>query len=141
MDKIRIEIESKLTNVAVVRVAVATFVANYNVKLDELVDIKTAVSEAVTNSIVHGYEEKKGTIVVECIYSKGIFVVKVIDKGIGIGDISLATTPAYTSKPELEHAGMGFTIMSTFMDDLIVDSSEQGGTIVTMTKKIDNNNK
>lgn len=137
MDKIKIEIENKLANVSVIRVAISAFMSNFNAKLDELIDVKTAVSEAVTNSIVHGYEKKSGVVTVECIYSKGIIVIKIIDNGIGIDDISLATTPAYTSKPELEHAGMGFTIMSTFMDELIVNSSKEDGTIVTMTKKLD----
>ena len=138
MNKIKMEIDSNMENLSVVRVAVSAFVSNYNVKIDELVDIKTAVSEAVTNSIVHGYGDKKGIVEVECIYSKSILVVKISDKGKGIEDIQLATTPTYTTKPELEHSGMGFTIMSTFMDELIVDSNEEKGTTVTMTKKIDN---
>ncbi len=138
MNKIKLEIDSNMENVSVVRVAVSAFVSSYDIKIDELVDIKTAISEAVTNSIVHGYGEKKGIVIIECIYSKGILVVKIIDHGVGIEDIQLATTPTFTTKPELEHSGMGFTIMSTFMDELIVDSSSENGTIITMTKKIQN---
>lgn len=138
MNKFKIEIDSNMENLSVVRVAIAAFIANYEVKIDELVDIKTAVSEAVTNSIVHGYGDKKGTITIECIYSKGVLVVKIIDKGEGIEDIQLATTPTFTSKPELEHSGMGFTIMSTFMDELMVDSSLEKGTTITMIKKLEN---
>lgn len=139
MDRFKMEIESKPMNVSIVRVAVSAFVSNYNVKLDELIDVKTAVSEAITNSIDHGYDGELGIITLECMYSKGILVIKVIDKGKGIEDVNLATTPTYTTKPELEHAGMGFTIMSTFMDELIVDSDPEKGTVVTMTKKLDNN--
>ncbi len=136
MNKIKIIIDSNVENVAIVRVAIATFIAKYDVNISELVDIKTAVSEAVTNSIVHGYKENKGEVEVEAIYKNKILIIIIKDKGCGIEDINLALTPSYTTKPELEHAGMGFTIMSAFMDDVKVNSIKGEGTTVTMTKKI-----
>ena len=141
MNKASIKITSKLENVSLVRVVVASMLSKTNITLDELSDIKTAVSEAVTNSIEHGYNlEENGEV--EVIVKLGTlddmmyFWVQVIDNGIGIEDISLATTPTYTTKPELEHAGMGFTIMETFMDEVVIDSKSGEGTSVIMTKKL-----
>lgn len=141
LNKAGIKIESKLENVSLIRVMVASFLSRTNITLDELSDIKTAVSEAVTNSIEHGYNlENAGEV--EIIIKLGklddmtCFWVQVIDQGVGIEDISLATTPTYTTKPELEHAGMGFTIMETFMDEVIIDSKVGQGTSVIMTKKL-----
>lgn len=139
---LKLEIKAKLENVSVVRVAISSFVSNLEITVDELMDIKTAVSEAVTNSIEHGYEgildENSSVIVNAYIDSKEDDIVKVeiIDMGIGIDDVELATTPTYTSKPELEHAGMGFTIMETFMDEIEIDSNKENGTTITLTKKI-----
>ena len=141
MNKASIKITSKLENVSLVRVVVASMLSKTNITLDELSDIKTAVSEAVTNSIEHGYNlEDSGEV--EIIVKLGTlddmmyFWVQIIDNGIGIEDISLATTPTYTTKPELEHAGMGFTIMETFMDEVVIDSKSGEGTSVIMTKKL-----
>ena len=141
LNKASIKIDAKLENVSLVRVMVASFLSRTNITLDELSDIKTAVSEAVTNSIEHGYNlENIGEV--EVIIKLGklddmtYFWVQVIDQGIGIEDIALATTPTYTTKPELEHAGMGFTIMETFMDEVQIDSALGEGTMVTMTKKL-----
>ena len=136
MDKIKIIIYAKVENVAVVRVAIATFIAKYNINIEDLVDIKTAVSEAVTNSIVHGYKDKKGEVLVEVTCKNRVLMIKVKDKGCGIDDINLALTPSYTTSPELEHAGMGFTIIASFMDELYVDSELEKGTLVTMIKKL-----
>lgn len=139
---LKLEIKAKLENVAVVRVAISSFVSNLEITVDELMDIKTAVSEAVTNSIEHGYEgildENSSVIINAYIDSKEDDIVKVeiIDMGIGIDDVELATTPTYTSKPELEHAGMGFTIMETFMDEIEIDSNKENGTTIILTKKI-----
>lgn len=139
---LKLEIRARLENVAVVRVAISSFVSSLEITIDELMDIKTAVSEAVTNSIEHGYDgildESSSVIVNAYIESKEDDIVKVeiIDMGIGIDDVELATTPTYTSKPELEHAGMGFTIMETFMDEIEIDSSKENGTVITLTKKI-----
>lgn len=141
LNKASIKIESKLENVSLIRVMVASFLSRTNITLDELSDIKTAVSEAVTNSIEHGYNlENAGEV--EVIIKLGelddmtYFWVQVIDQGIGIENIELATTPTYTTKPELEHAGMGFTIMETFMDEVVIDSKIGEGTSVIMTKKL-----
>ena len=141
LNKASIKIEAKLENVSMIRVLVASFLSRTNITLDELSDIKTAVSEAVTNSIEHGYNlENIGEV--EVIIKLGklddmtYFWVQVIDKGIGIESIELATTPTYTTKPELEHAGMGFTIMGTFMDEVVIDSKLNEGTSVIMTKKL-----
>lgn len=138
----KMEIKAMLENVACVRVALTSFVSNLEITIDELTDIKTAVSEAVTNSIEHGYEEKidENAIVKINAYifeeENDIVKIEVIDNGIGIENVDLALTPAYTSKPELEHAGMGFTIMEAFMDEILVDSDLEKGTTVLMTKKI-----
>lgn len=137
-----IEVKAILENVATVRVAISSFISNLNVTIDELMDIKTAVSEAVTNSIEHGYDSiytEDSTVLVNAYIisdEEDLVKIEVIDKGIGIDDIELATTPAYTSKPELEHAGMGFTIMENFMDEIVIDSNKMQGTIITLTKKI-----
>lgn len=140
----KMEIKAVLENVACVRVALTSFISNLEITIDELMDIKTAVSEAVTNSIEHGYGEdvkKEDTVKVEAYifedeneYDSVKIVIK--DKGVGIEDIELALTPAYTSKPELEHAGMGFTIMETFMDEILINSDTKNGTSVTLIKRI-----
>ena len=141
LNKASIKIEAKLENVSMIRVMVASFLSRTNITLDELSDIKTAVSEAVTNSIEHGYN-LENTGEVEVIIKLGklddmtYFWVQVIDEGVGIESIELATTPTYTTKPELEHAGMGFTIMETFMDEVVIDSKVNEGTSVIMTKKL-----
>ena len=138
----KIEIKAILENVSSVRVAIASFVSNLDITVDELMDVKTAVSEAVTNSIEHGYyniNNDNCTVKINGYYTRGEYdkiKIEIIDTGIGIEDIELATTPTYTSKPELEHAGMGFTIMETFMDEVIIDSSKNSGTTITMTKNI-----
>mgnify|MGYP004572742641 FL=1 len=138
----KLEIKALIENIPCVRVAITSFVSNLNITVDELMDIKTAVSEAVTNAIEHGYYNiltDKSTVIINGYYICDEYdkvKIEVIDTGIGIDDIELATTPAYTSKPELEHAGMGFTIMETFMDEVIIDSSKGSGTIITMLKNI-----
>ncbi len=138
-NNLRIEIDSNAANIAVVRVAVATFVSTLDITIDDLMDIKTAVSEAVTNSIEHGYENYPGKVYIDAKITSGekdIVTIVIKDEGIGIGDIELATTPAYTSKPELEHVGLGFTIMESFMDQIEIDSAINKGTTIKMTKVI-----
>ena len=138
----KLEIKALIENIPCVRVAITSFVSNLSITVDELMDIKTAVSEAVTNAIEHGYYNiltDKSTVIINGYYICDEYdkvKIEVIDTGIGIDDIELATTPAYTSKPELEHTGMGFTIMETFMDEVIIDSSKGSGTIITMLKNI-----
>ena len=139
-NKMKIEIDSILSNVSVIRVAITSFISKENISLDEIMEIKTAVSEAVTNSIEHAYSNEINIVVVmarifELDNMKYLSIV-VEDSGKGIEDIELATTPTYTTKPELEHAGMGFTIMETFMDEVVIDSKVGEGTSVIMTKKL-----
>lgn len=141
LNEVNVKIKGILENIALVRVVVAAILAKTNITLDELSDIKTAVSEAVSNSIEHGYNmEKNGDVdvYIKLVEIDGMvyFWIKVLDTGVGIENIELATTPTYTTKPELEHAGMGFTIMETFMDEVVIDSKIGEGTAVTMTKKL-----
>ena len=136
-NNLKIEMDSNISNIAVVRVAVATFVSTLDISLDDLIDIKTAVSEAVTNSIEHGYENYPGKVIVEVNITSvtdDIVTIVIRDDGIGISDIDLATTPTYTSKPELEHAGLGFTIMESFMDQIEIDSTINKGTTIKLIK-------
>lgn len=142
MNKFKIEILSKLENVSIVRVAITSFLSNYDVTVDDIMDIKTAVSEAVTNSIEHAYNNKSENYVfveVKINYDiSSIVEISVKDFGIGIENIELAMTPAYTSKPELEHAGLGFSIMESFMDQVIIDTKVGEGTTICMLKEIKN---
>lgn len=138
----KMEIKALLENVAAVRVAVSSFISNLDITIDELMDVKTAVSEAVTNAIEHGYYgilDYNSTVIVNMYISSNDYdeiKIEIIDMGIGIDDIELVTTPTYTSKPELEHAGMGFTIMETFMDEISIDSSKDSGTTITLLKRL-----
>lgn len=133
-------------NEAFARVAVAAFVTQLDPTIEEIADIKTAVSEAVTNAIVHGYEFAQGIVEVECnIYGLKIEII-VRDSGVGIKDVEKAKEPLYTTKSELERSGMGFVFMEVFMDSLEVISSSGEGTTVIMKKtliqeeeKLDNN--
>ncbi len=118
------------------RVAVAAFIANMNPTLEEMADVKTAVSEAVTNSIIHGYENRSGKVKVRCVLENHILHITVSDSGKGIEDVEKAMEPLFTTKPELERSGMGFSFMEAFMDDLEVESIPGHGTIVRMIKKI-----
>ena len=126
-------------NEALARASVASFAAGMDPSVEDMADIKTAVSEAVTNCIVHGYEGKTG-IVEMSVYSEGKKItIKISDRGCGIHNIDKAREPLYTSKPESERSGMGFTIMESFMDSVKVISGEGKGTTVIMTKKIREN--
>lgn len=106
--------------------------------MEDLTDIKTSISEAVSNAVEHAYSDEKGKVRIECSVEDSNIFIKVIDYGIGIEDISLAITPTYTSKPNEEHAGLGFTIMENFMDSIEVDSVVNKGTSISMYKKIVN---
>lgn len=136
------------------RVAVSAFVAHLNPTLEELADIKTAVSEAVTNSIIHGYENlygyggakgqpadrahvNPGKVKVHCILEEDMLHIQVTDNGKGIGNVEQAMEPLFTTKPELERSGMGFAFMEAFMDDLEVESELGKGTTVRMKKKME----
>ena len=123
-------------NEAFARVAVSAFITQLNPTLEEVADIRTAVSEAVTNSIIHGYENGDGRIRIETYIVEDTVTVIVTDYGVGIADIEKAMEPMYTSKPELERSGMGFAFMEAFMDEVFVESQKGEGTKVTMRKVI-----
>ncbi len=131
-----LEFESKSKNESFARTVVAAFAATMDPTLEELADIKTAVSEAVTNSIIHGYTDCLGMITMRCLINGNELTVEVEDAGAGIRDISKAMEPLYTTRPELERSGMGFSFMEAFMDQLEVESTLGKGTIVRMKKKI-----
>ncbi len=118
------------------RVAVAAFVTQLNPTLEEVADIKTAVSEAVTNAIIHGYPDGVHTIVIRALLKDRSLELWVTDTGVGIADVKKAMEPLYTSRPELERSGMGFMFMEAFMDQVHVDSAPGDGTTVYMKKQI-----
>ena len=118
------------------RSVAAAFAAQLNPTIEELSDIRTAVSEAVTNAIIHGYENARGQISMDCSVEGDFFTVTVADRGIGIPDVDLARQPFYTTRPELERSGMGFTVMEAFMEEVSVVSSPGKGTSVTMRKRV-----
>lgn len=135
-NKMSIEFVSKSQNEGFARVAVAAFVAQLDPTIDEINDVKTAVSEAVTNSIIHGYENKEdGLVKIEAEINENEVTIGIIDNGIGIDDVKQAMEPLYTSRPDIERSGMGFTVMETFMDDLKVESEKGIGTKVVIKKK------
>lgn len=123
-------------NQAFARVAVAAFVSQLDPTVEELADIKTAVSEAVTNAMIHGYESQEGRVRVTCSYREKDVEITVEDTGLGILNIEEAREPLYTSKPELERSGMGFTVMESFMDQVEIRSEIGKGTTIIMCKKI-----
>ena len=135
-NEMKLEFISKSSNEAFARVAVAAFAAQLDPTIEELADIKTAVSEAVTNSIIHGYEDKQGIIKIVCRLKENEIIIEISDTGKGIEDIEAAKEPLYTTKPNLERSGMGFTIIESFMDSMEIESIVGLGTKVTMSKKI-----
>jgi len=135
-NEMMLEFDSKSQNESFARTVVAAFAAQLDPTIEELADIKTAVSEAVTNCIIHGYCDKPGKIKMHCVLENNEILVEVIDEGVGIENIAKAMEPLYTSRPELERSGMGFSFMEAFMDSLEVRSEVGKGTTVIMTKKI-----
>lgn len=152
-NEMSLEFDAISNNESFARVAVAAFVTPLNPTMEELADIKTAVSEAVTNAIIHGYENvygygrhgevrpvccriHEGKVYLRCRIEKGVLYIEVEDKGIGIENLDKAMEPLFTTKPELERSGMGFAFMEAFMDDLEVESRPLLGTIVRMKKKL-----
>ena len=127
---------SKSNNEAFARITVAAFAAQLDPTIEELADIKTAVSEAVTNCIIHGYENTEGLIKIKATLLKNEIEIEISDSGKGIEDIELARKPLYTTKGNLERSGMGFTIMESFMDEVEIYSVVDIGTKVIMKKKI-----
>lgn len=135
-NEMKLEFISKSSNEAFARIAVAAFVSQLDPSLEELADIKTAVSEAVTNSIIHGYENKLGIVKIVGKLQANKIILEISDSGKGIENIDIAKEPLYTTKPNLERSGMGFTIMESFMDKVDVESILDIGTKVTMEKEI-----
>lgn len=135
-NEMKMEFQAISSNEGFARVAVGAFIAELNPTVDELADIKTAVSEAVTNCIIHGYEQKEGSIWIQCIIEGNRVEISVTDTGRGIRDIEQAKEPLFTTKPELERSGMGFAFMEAFMDELEVFSKPGEGTCVIMRKNI-----
>lgn len=133
-----LQFASRSENEAFARVAVAAFVSQLDPTLDELTDIKTVVSEAVTNSIIHGYNNQTdGVITISAEIDDDTIRLTIEDKGEGIADLEQAKEPLYTSKPELERSGMGFTIMENFMDEVEVVTAVGIGTKINMLKRIE----
>ena len=135
-NEMKIEFISKSSNEAFARIAVAAFASQLDPTIEELADIKTAVSEAVTNCIIHGYDKKQGIVKIVSKLKENEIIIEISDKGKGIENIDEAKEPLYTTKPNLERSGMGFTIMESFMDKMEVESILGLGTKVTMSKII-----
>lgn len=131
-----LEFESRSQNESFARTVVAAFAAQLDPTIEELADIKTAVSEAVTNSIIHGYVDCVGIIKMRCKIHGSEITVEISDRGVGITNISKAMEPLYTTRPELERSGMGFSFMEAFMDDLKVESKVGEGTSIIMKKRV-----
>lgn len=137
-NEIKMEFDAVSANEAFARVAVATLLMPLNPTLEEVADVKTAVSEAVTNAVIHAYEEKGGKVALRCVLEDSRIHIEVEDYGKGIEDVSRAMEPLFTTKPELDRSGMGFSFMEAFMDELEVTSAPGEGTLVTMEKKFAN---
>jgi stage II sporulation protein AB (anti-sigma F factor) len=133
-NEMKLEFLSKSQNESFARSVVAAFIVQLDPTLDELADVKTAVSEAVTNAIIHGYECQNGHITIISRIIGRTVEIEIKDDGRGIENIDLARQPLYTSKPEMERSGMGFTVMETFMDNVEVDSQPGVGTTIRLTK-------
>ncbi len=135
-NEMSLEFESKSQNESFARTVVAAFAAQLDPTIEELADIKTAVSEAVTNSIIHGYANCVGIIKMHCLIRDNEITVEIQDMGVGIENIAKAMEPLYTTRPELERSGMGFSFMEAFMDELEVESTLGRGTTVIMKKRV-----
>ncbi|MBQ9198415.1 MAG: anti-sigma F factor [Clostridia bacterium] len=137
LNHMRLEFDARPENESFARIAVAAFAVPFNPTMDVLSDIRTAVSEAVTNVIVHAYREQGGNIVLEAaLWENGVLSLSVSDRGCGIPDVEQAMQPFYTTQPEKERSGMGFAVMQSFMDSLRVESAVGQGTTVRMEKLI-----
>ena len=128
--------DARSINEGFARMAVAVFIAELDPTLDEIADVKTAVSEAVTNAIIHAYDNPEEKVELSCCITGNIVEIVVSDTGMGIPDIPKAMEPFYTTKPELERSGMGFAFMEAFMDEICVSSEMGKGTKVWMRKTI-----
>ena len=135
-NEMMIEFDSRSCNEGFARVAVAAFCTQMNPTLEEVADLKTAISEAITNAIIHGYENEIHKIRIECKIVGHDLYVTVIDHGKGIPDVKKAMEPLFTTKPEMERSGMGFAFMEAFMDEIAVVSQPGVGTEVHMKKRV-----
>ncbi len=136
-NSMRVEFPGSSDNERFARSVAAAFILELDPTIDQLSEIKTAVSEAVTNAIIHGYDGCEGNVTMEGKIEDDTVTFTVSDDGVGIPDVKRAREPLFTGKPELERSGMGFTIMETFMDSLDVKSESGKGTTITMTKKLE----
>lgn len=137
INKMNLKFVSLSENESFARLAVASFCANQVKSIEILADIKTAVSEAVTNCIVHAYDYKNdGIVEIECILTENQVLIDVVDYGNGIKNIDEARMPFYTTKPDMERSGMGFTVMEGFMDNVLIESTIGKGTKITLIKNI-----
>ena len=139
-NEMKMEFLGKSANEAFARIAVAAFASQLDPTIEEIADIKTSVSEAVTNAIIHAYPNKDGIVKLKATLKEDEIEIEVSDTGEGIENIEEARTPLYTTKSNLERSGMGFTIMENFMDELKVESIIGLGTKITMIKKIKREN-
>ncbi|MBO5293621.1 MAG: anti-sigma F factor [Lachnospiraceae bacterium] len=135
-NEVTLEFDAVSANEGFARVAVAAFITPLNPTIEEIADVKTALSEAVTNAIIHGYEEKEGKVTVRCVLEGDRLTVEVTDRGKGMENVEQAMEPLFTTRPELERSGMGFAFMEAFMDELEVESAPGEGTTVRMRKKL-----
>lgn len=133
-NKIKVEFPNRSDNERFARTVAAAFIVELDPTMEQLSEVKTAVSEAVTNAIIHGYDERDGIITLEGEICDRTLELIVSDNGAGIPDISRAREPLFTGKPDMERSGMGFTIMETFMDAVEVESEVGKGTRVKMRK-------
>lgn len=135
-NRMKVEFPNNSDNERFARTVAAAFVLELDPTVDELSEIKTAISEAVTNAIIHGYDKADGIVTMEGTIFDDTVEFVISDNGVGIPDIRRAGEPLFTGKPEMERSGMGFTIMETFMDSIDVESEVGRGTRITMTKKL-----
>ena len=138
-NKMQIEFAAVSDNESFARMAAAAFITPLNPTMEELSDVKTAVSEAVTNAIIHGYENRNDVndiVMMNCVLRGDVLEVEIIDQGVGIENVKEAMEPLYTTRPDMDRSGMGFAFMEAFMDNLEVHSDVDCGTAVKLYKKI-----
>lgn len=135
-NEMEIRFDSRSENEGFARVSVASFLTQLNPTVEEVADVKTAVSEAVTNAIIHGYEQRVVKVKIHCSIENQLFTVEISDRGKGIANVEKAMEPMFTTKPEDDRSGMGFSFMEAFMDTVEVESKVGEGTSVKMTKTI-----
>ena len=135
-NEMRLDFLSLSENESFARSCAAAFCTQLNPTIEELSDVRTAISEAVTNAIIHGYENRSGMVHLRCTLEGDLFTATVRDDGVGIRDIEQARQPFFTTRPELERSGRGFTVMEAFMEEVVIESVPGQGTSVTMKKRI-----